>query len=127
MSVPSELKYTKDHEWVRVEGDIVTIGITEFAQSELGEIVFADLPAAGKSVTQGGTLCVVESTKAASDVYAPLSGTVRESNARLNDEPGLINSDPYGEGWLVKLEGVSAPPEGALMDATAYEKLIAGK
>lgn len=125
MSVPAELKYTKDHEWVRIEGSSATIGITEFAQSELGEIVFCELPSIGKEVKQGETICVLESTKAASDVYAPVSGKVSEVNTALSDDPTKINSASYAAGWLVKLSGVDTSEFSGLMDAAAYTKHIA--
>jgi glycine cleavage system H protein len=124
MEFPSEYKYTKDHEWVLVEGDKVIVGITEFAQSELGDLVFVDLPAVGKSVATHGTLCVVESTKAASDVYSPIAGTVAERNEGLANDPGLINRAPYTEGWIVKLSGVSQAEIAGLMSADDYKKLL---
>jgi glycine cleavage system H protein len=124
MEFPSEYKYTKDHEWVRMEGDVAVVGITEFAQAELGELVFVDLPAAGKSVTQHGTMCVVESTKAASDVYSPLTGTVAAVNDALSGDPGLINRAPYSDGWIVKIQGASQAEIGALMSADEYRKLL---
>lgn len=113
--------YTKEHEWVRVEGDTGTVGITDFAQGQLGDIVFVETPEAGRQVSQGGEAAVVESVKAASDVYAPVSGEVVEGNAALADEPGLVNSDPEGEGWFFKLR-LSEPGQlDALMDAAAYK------
>ena len=124
MEFPVEYKYTKDHEWVLVEGDKVIVGITEFAQSELGDLVFVDLPAVGKSVATHGTLCVVESTKAASDVYSPVAGTVAERNEALASDPGLINRTPYTEGWIVKLSGVSPSEIAGLMSADEYKKLV---
>lgn len=125
METPKDLKYTKDHEWIKDGGSgTVTTGITAFAQSELGELVFVDLPAIGKVINRGETMCVVESTKAASDVYAPVSGKVVEVNTNLNDSPGLVNSDPYAQGWLVKLEGVDSSQLGELMDSEAYQKLV---
>jgi glycine cleavage system H protein len=124
MEFPSEYKYTKDHEWVLVEGDKVIVGITEFAQSELGDLVFVDLPVLGKSVATHGTLCVVESTKAASDVYSPVAGTVAERNEGLANDPGLINRTPYTEGWIVKLSGVSQAELAGLMSADEYKKLL---
>jgi glycine cleavage system H protein len=127
MNFPDNLKYTKDHEWVRLEGSTATMGITEFAQSELGEIVFADLPAPGKVFKQSDSICVVESTKAASDVYAPVGGTVKESNAALADNPGLVNSSPYDQGWLVRLENVTAAELSSLMDAKAYKEFLGNK
>lgn len=124
MEFPSQCKYTKDHEWVRMEGDVAVVGITEFAQSELGDLVFVDLPAVGKSVAQHGTMCVVESTKAASDVYSPLSGTVAAVNDALAGDPGLINRTPYTDGWIVKLSGISQAELGGLMSADEYKKLL---
>ena len=124
MEFPNECKYTKDHEWVRVEGDNVIVGITEFAQSELGDLVFVDLPAVGKTVATHGTLCVVESTKAASDVYSPVAGTVAERNDALANDPGLINRTPYSDGWIVKLSGVSEAELAGLMSAEEYKKLV---
>lgn len=124
MNFPADLKYTKDHEWVRVIEGGAVVGITAFAQDELGEIVYVDLPAVGSAITQKGVLCVVESTKAASDVYAPISGSVVEANARLADEPALVNSDPYGEGWLVKLSGISESELQSLMSADEYRTLV---
>lgn len=124
MEFPSECKYTKDHEWVRVEGDVAVVGITEFAQSELGDLVFVDLPQVGKSVATHQTLCVVESTKAASDVYSPLAGTVAARNDALADDPGLINRTPYTDGWIVKLSGVSQAEIAGLMSAEEYKNLV---
>lgn len=124
MEFPSDLKYTKDHEWVRLEGDVAVVGITEFAQSELGDLVFVDLPSAGKSVAQHGTLCVVESTKAASDVYSPLGGTVAAVNDGLGADPGLINRTPYTDGWIAKLSGVSKTEVDGLLSADEYKKLL---
>lgn len=124
--VPGNLKYTKDHEWVLIENGVATVGVTEFAQSELGEIVFVDLPAIGKEVIQGGSFCVLESTKAASDVYAPISGKIKESNSSLSDDPTKVNNDPYGSGWLAKFENVIESQLEALMDAEAYKTHIGG-
>jgi glycine cleavage system H protein len=123
-NVPDTLKYTKDHEWVLVEGSVATVGVTEFAQSELGEIVFVDVPAVGKTVSAGSSFCVLESTKAASDVYAPLGGTVSAANDTLKDDPTKVNSDPYGAGWLCKLEGFQAAELEKLMTAAEYKKHI---
>jgi glycine cleavage system H protein len=124
MDFPSGLKYTKDHEWVRIEGNSAVVGITEFAQSELGDLVFVDLPAKGKQVAEHGVLCVVESTKAASDVYSPIKGTVEENNSALADDPSLINRAPYTEGWIVKMSGFSAEAVAGLMSAEDYKKHI---
>jgi glycine cleavage system H protein len=125
--VPHSLRYTKDHEWVQVEGEQATIGITDFAQCELGDLVFVDLPAVGKSVSPGATICVVESTKAASDVYAPISGTVVAVNEALKDAPELVNKDAFGQGWLVRLSGVRPAEVDALMTAEAYQSFLSGK
>jgi len=124
MEFPEGLRYTKDHEWVRVTEEGAVVGITSFAQDELGEIVYVDPPAVGTTLAQKGVLCVVESTKAASDVYAPISGKVIEVNARLAQEPSLINSDPYGEGWLVKLSSVDEAQVSALLSAADYQALV---
>jgi glycine cleavage system H protein len=123
--VPSELRYTTDHEWVRVDGGTATIGVTDFAAQQLGDVVFVDLPSAGTKLDQFGTFGVVESVKAVSDLYAPVSGEVVESNAELAAQPELINSDPYGAGWMLKVTMSDAAQVGSLLDAAAYEKLTA--
>jgi glycine cleavage system H protein len=121
--VPADLRYTKDHEWVKVEGDTATIGVTDFAASQLGDVVFVDLPAAGRTVEQFAAFGVVESVKAVSDLYAPVSGEVVEANADLSGKPELVNSDPYGAGWMIRVRfGDSGQVEG-LLDAAAYEQL----
>ena len=113
--------YTKEHEWIRVDGDTATVGITDFAQGQLGDVVFVEVPEAGRHVSQGGEAAVVESVKAASDVYAAVSGEVIEGNQALVDDPALVNSDPEGEGWFFKLR-LSDPSElEGLMDAAAYK------
>ena len=126
MEFPEDLKYTKEHEWVRFDttSGTAVMGITEFAQQELGDIVFVELPNAGKSVAQNDSVCVVESTKAASDVYAPVGGVVAEVNESLSDAPEAINAAPYEAGGLVKLEQVSESDLDSLMDATAYRQLV---
>ena len=117
--------FTEDHEWVDVDGDIGTVGISEYAQSQLGDIVFVDVPEEGKELTKGDEAAVVESVKAASDVYAPVSGTVLEGNAELTDTPGLVNEDPEGDGWFFKLT-LSDPDEvKGLMDEVAYAAFVA--
>jgi len=113
--------YSKEHEWVRVEGDTATVGITDFAQGQLGDIVFVEVPEAGRRVAQGGDAAVVESVKAASDVYAPVTGEVIEGNAALADTPELVNSDPEGEGWFFKLKLADPGQLDGLMDAAAYK------
>ncbi len=124
MLVPDELYYTKDHEWVKFEGGRARVGITDHAQHELGDITYAELPAAGKSVTCGAELMVIESVKAASDVYAPVSGTVEDVNATLADAPEQINKDPYGAGWLCVLGGIDEAQRANLMTAAQYRALL---
>lgn len=117
--------FTEDHEWVELDGEIGTVGITEYAQGQLGDIVFVDVPEEGKELTKGDEAAVVESVKAASDVYSPVSGTVIEGNAALADTPGLVNEDPEGDGWFFKLT-LSDPSEvEGMMDETAYEAFVA--
>ncbi len=121
---PAHLKYTKDHEWALVEGKIATIGITHHAQDALGEVVYVDIPSKGKTVKKGDTFGVVESIKAVSDLYSPLSGKVMEVNSGLSDEPGTVNSDPYKKAWMVKLE-ISNPEETKdLLSVGDYQKLV---
>ena len=122
----SGLKYSKDHEWVRVEGDIATVGISDYAQEQLGDVVYVELPEAGRTVAQNEEAAVVESVKAASEVYAPVSGEVVEVNQALEDDPALVNGDPTGEGWFLKLR-LSAPGElDGLMDEAAYAEFVGG-
>ena len=121
----AKLRFTKDHEWIRVEGADAVVGITDFAQSQLGDIVFVEVPAAGKQLKAGGEAAVVESVKAASEVYAPVSGTVIEGNAALPDAPETVNADPLGKGWFFKVK-LSNPAElDGLMDQAAYDKFVA--
>ena len=117
--------YTKEHEWVRVEGDSVTVGITDFAQGQLGDVVFVEVPEAGRAVSRGGDAAVVESVKAASDVYAPVSGTVTEGNQALVDDPALVNSDPEGEGWFFRLTLSDNHELSELMNAEQYKDYCA--
>ncbi len=117
--------YTSEHEWIRVEGDVGTVGITKFAAEKLGDVVFVELPDAGKKVKKEGDMAVVESVKAASDVYAPVSGDVVESNASIVDDPATVNADPEGNGWFVKLKLSNAGELSGLMDKAAYEKFCA--
>lgn len=124
MNVPTELKYNKSHEWVRVEGDVATIGITDFAQSELGDIVYVDLPEAGKALVAGETFGTVESVKTVSDVYAPVSGEVIEANAALASASELVNSDAFGEGWMLKVKLSNPADLGNLLDADAYKATL---
>jgi glycine cleavage system H protein len=120
----SDIRYTKDHEYVRLDGDVATVGITDHAQEQLGDIVFVELPAVGKSVEQGAEAAVVESVKAASEVYAPLSGEVVEVNGALEGEPAKVNADPLGEGWFLKLKVKDKSQFDALMDEAAYNEFV---
>ncbi|THG39900.1 glycine cleavage system protein GcvH [Sphingomonas olei] len=117
--------FTEDHEWIDVDGDVGTVGISDYAQGQLGDIVFVDVPEAGKSLAKGDEAAVVESVKAASDVYSPVSGSVIEGNAALADEPGLVNTDPEGEGWFFKLTLSDASQLDGLMDEAAYQAFVA--
>ena len=122
MNIPQELRYLRSHEWVRVDGDTATVGITDFAQDQLGDVVFVELPAVGRTVRQGESVAAVESVKTASDIYTPIAGEIIEVNEALGDEPERVNSGPYAEGWLFKIR-VSAEPEG-LLDATEYARAV---
>ena len=126
MNIPAELHYSSDHEWVRVEGTTVTIGITEYAQDALGDVVFVEMPDQGLAVAAGETFSEVESTKSVSDIYAPMTGSIAEVNEALESQPELLNSDPYGAGWICRIE-ISDPSElDGLMDADAYRTLTEG-
>lgn len=118
--------YTSEHEWIDVVGDTATVGITDYAQGQLGDVVFVDLPEAGRSVAKGGEAAVVESVKAASDVYAPVSGTVIEGNPALADDPALVNTAPEGEGWFFRLTLSDRAELDGLMDKAAYDAFVAG-
>ena len=118
------MRFTKDHEWVRLEGDVATVGISKHAADALGDVVFVETPEAGKIVSVGDSFAVVESVKAANDVYAPLAGTVTEVNEALLEQPELVNQDPFGKGWLFKLKPAKGADLGALLDADAYETLL---
>ena len=119
-----DTKYTTSHEWVRLDGDVATVGITDHAQTALGDVVFVDLPEVGREVGANEACAVVESVKAASDVYAPLAGRVVEANGRLSEDPGLINRDPTGEGWFYKLEVADPAALDELMDEPAYQRFV---
>jgi glycine cleavage system H protein len=123
MHVPDELRYTKDHEWLRLEGSRGTVGITDFAQDALGDVVFVELPTVGTALEQGQTFGVVESNKTVSDLFAPVGGEVVEVNDELRARPELVNQDPYGGGWMIRL-AVIGDPGGGLLDAAAYRALI---
>ena len=122
----SEIRYSKDHEWVKVDGDTATVGITVYAQEQLGDVVFVDLPAVGKKVEKGKEMAVVESVKAASEVYAPLTGEVVEVNPALADAPATVNEDAMGKGWFAKLKVADKGELGGLMDEAAYKKYDEG-
>jgi glycine cleavage system H protein len=123
--VPSDLRYTKDHEWVRVDGDDAVVGITDYATNQLGDIVFVELPDVGRSLSQFATFGVVESVKAVSDLFAPVSGEVSETNVELAAAPELVNTDPYGQGWMLKIRLSNATEVDGLLDAEAYDALTA--
>ncbi len=126
MNIPSELKYTKDHEWVRIDGDTATVGITDFAQGELGDIVYVDVDTLDDTIEEGEVFGSVEAVKTVSDLFMPLSGEVIEFNEELEDEPELVNSDPYGKGWMIKLSVADASQINDLLDAEGYKTLISG-
>jgi len=123
MAIPSELLYTKEHEWVRIEGDVATVGITDFAQGELGDIVYVDIPTVGDELAQDEVFGSVEAVKTVSDLFMPVSGTVEEVNSALDSQPELVNSDPYGEGWMVRVR-LSSKDTAHLLSADAYSALI---
>lgn len=124
MNIPENLKYTKNHEWVKVEGDVATIGITDYAQGELGDIVFVEIETEGEELDQEETFGTVEAVKTVSDIYMPVGGKVSEVNPKLEDAPETINNDPYGEGWMIKIKMSDPTQADALMSAADYEKLI---
>lgn len=124
MSYPDNLRYTKEHEWIKMEGDIATIGITDFAQKELGDIVYVEIETVGKDLSAGDVFGTVEAVKTVSDLFLPVNGTVTEVNPALNNQPELVNSDPYGEGWMVKMKVANTADVEGLMDAAAYGELV---
>jgi glycine cleavage system H protein len=126
MNVPDDLQYSTDHEWVKVEGNRVRIGITDYAQDALGDVVFVQVPEQGASVAAGAGISEVESTKSVSDIYAPVAGTIVEVNTDLDDAPERLNADPYGEGWICVIEVADAGAVTGLLDADGYRKLIEG-
>jgi len=127
MAYPKEFRYTKEHEWISAKGETATIGITDYAQHELGDVVFVELPAVGSKITAGKTFGSVESVKAVSEIFAPVNGEVTEGNAELHNKPETINSDPHGAGWLIKVKLANPAEVNSLMDASAYEAYIAEK
>ncbi|QEC77317.1 glycine cleavage system protein GcvH [Mucilaginibacter ginsenosidivorax] len=124
MNFPAELKYTKDHEWIKVEGNEATIGITEFAQGELGDIVYVDIASLGKEVAKDAVFGTVEAVKTVSDLFMPVTGTVTEINSALNNQPDLVNSDPYGEGWMVKITVADLSEIEGLLSADDYKSVV---
>ena len=124
MNLPSNLRYTKDHEWIKLEGTTATIGITDFAQRELGDIVYVEVETIGKALNAGAVFGTVEAVKTVSDLYLPVAGTINELNPELANEPELVNSDPYGKGWMVKMTVNSVADVEALMDASGYEAIV---
>jgi glycine cleavage system H protein len=126
MQIPDDLRYSRDHEWIRVDGGRATIGITDFAQDALGDVVFVDLPEVGSSAAAGAAISEVESTKSVSDIYAPLTGTIADVNAELADAPERLNEDPYGEGWICVIELQDPSELDGLLDAAAYRELVEG-
>jgi glycine cleavage system H protein len=124
MNVPADLRYAKTHEWIRVEGDAITVGITDHAQNELTDIVYAEPPKVGAEVKAGATAAVVESVKAASDIYSPLSGTVTEVNSELSGNPALLNTDPFGQGWIYKMKASNSAEVETLLTPEAYTAQI---
>jgi glycine cleavage system H protein len=124
MKIPADLKYTEDHEWVRIEGNMAVVGITDYAQNELGDVVFVEIETEGEELEKGDTFGTVEAVKTVSDLFMPLSGTVAEVNAALADEPELVNKDPYGKGWMIKIEASSLDEADELLSADDYKKMI---
>ena len=124
MTIPADLKYTKDHEWIRIEGDTAIIGITDFAQGELGDIVYVDIKSVGQTLNQHDVFGTVEAVKTVSDLFMPISGEVLEVNAALDSNPASVNSDPYGNGWMVKVKVSNAAEVDALLSSDAYKSLI---
>lgn len=126
MNTPQELRYTKDHEWARLEGDVVYVGITDYAQGELGEIVFVDVPTEGETLSAEEVFDSIEAVKTVSDLLLPIEGEVLELNPELEDQPELVNNDPYGKGWIIKVKPANADDVEGLLSAADYTKLIAG-
>ena len=124
MTFPENLRYTKDHEWVKLDGDVATIGVTDFAQGELGDIVYVEIETKGKALTAETVFGTVEAVKTVSDLFLPVAGTITEVNPALEAQPELVNTDPYGEGWMVKMTVDNPGDVEKLMDAAAYEKLV---
>jgi glycine cleavage system H protein len=124
MNFPESLRYTKEHEWIRLEGDVATIGITDFAQHELGDIVYVEIETLGQELKSGDVFGTVEAVKTVSDLYLPVDGSITEINPKLNSNPDLVNTDPYGEGWMVKMKVNNTADVNNLMDAAAYQRVV---
>ncbi len=124
MNIPADLKYTQDHEWISVDGDVATVGVTDFAQGELGDVVFVEIETEGETLDKGETFGTVEAVKTVSDLFMPVGGEVTELNEALADDPELVNKDPYGEGWMIKIKITDAAELEDLMDAEAYKAMI---
>ena len=126
MNIPADLKYTKDHEWVKVEGNTGTVGVTDYAQGELGDIIYVDVTTVGNDVSMGDTFGTIEAVKTVSDMYAPVSGKIAEFNSAVNDNPAIVNQDPYGAGWLVKIEISKMGDLDSLLSPEDYKNLVGG-
>jgi len=124
MNIPEDLLYTEDHEWIKIDGDIVTIGVTDFAQGELGDIVYVEIETEGDTIGKGEIFGTIEAVKTVSDLFMPLSGTIEEFNEELESEPEIVNSDPYGDGWMVKIKFSDPSEKDELLSASAYKELI---
>jgi glycine cleavage system H protein len=124
MNFPENIRYTKEHEWIRLEGDVATIGITDFAQHELGDIVYVEIETIGQELNSGDVFGTVEAVKTVSDLYLPVNGSIMEVNPKLNANPELVNTDPYGDGWMVKMKIANVADVDGLMDAAAYQGLV---
>ena len=124
MNIPTDLKYTNEHEWVRMESDVAYVGITDYAQEQLGDIVFVDIPTVGETLKAGDTIGTIEVVKTISDIFCPISGEVLEVNEALEENPALVNQDPYGKGWLVKIKPAADADFASLLDAEAYKALL---
>jgi len=124
MNIPENLKYTKDHEWVRVEGSTGYVGVTDYAQGELGDIIYVDVTTVGETVAQGDTFGTIEAVKTVSDCYAPVSGKILDFNSAINDNPAIVNKDPYGEGWIIKMEITNTSDLDSLLPVEEYKKLV---
>jgi len=124
MNIPKDLKYAREHEWVRIDGNIATVGITDYAQGELGDIVFVELPSVGTEIKQMEPFGTIEAVKAVSEIFSPLSGIIKEVNGNLETDSSIINSDPYGEGWMIKIEKISTTEVDGMLSAADYLKLI---